>query len=409
MNEESRNGEGSFEQLLNSSSGTQGKVPIGEKVQAKIFEIGKEYLFLDLGGREEGMLPRSEVEKEGELELSVGDTISVFTVQMRDGAVLCASRLGAAGSVDRPGDREAALVALRDAYESRMPVEGTVKEVVKAGFSVTVLGLRAFCPISQISDTYCETPEEYLGQTHSFLVIEFDGTGRNLVLSRRRLLEMESEDLARETMEKLEVGAVFDGVVKTVKSYGVFVDIGGVEGLLHVSEIDHDRVDDPADVFTAGQSVRVQVKDIDRERKRISLSRKSLLGDPWVGIESEFPEGSVVTGRVIRIAQFGAFVELKKGVEGLVHISKMGGGRRLKTPREAVQEGEEVQVRVLGIDLDRARISLSIDDAVEGEEEFDRAALEEHRRAERSQGDSKAQQNRGLGTFGDLFADKLKR
>ena len=201
----------------------------------------------------------------------------------------------------------------------------------------------------------------------------------------------------------------FEGTVSNIMSYGAFIDIGGVEGLLHVSEINYDRVDDPHDHFTVGQKLQVQIKGIDHDEADLLVTARHCSRIRGSRHRASSKRARSWRSTVVRLERFGAFVELRKGVEGLVHISEMGGGRRLKTPREAVQEGEEVQVRVLGIDLDRARISLSIDDAVEGEEEFDRAALEEHRRAERSQGDSKAQQNRGLGTFGDLFADKLKR
>lgn len=391
----------SFEKLLEESMAAQGEVSLGEKVQAKIFNIGKDYVFLELGSREEGLLPREEVMEDDNLTVAVGDTISVFTLKIRDGAVLCGLRVGSGGAVEKSADKDMALASLRDAFESAMPVEGTVKEVIKGGFSVTVMTMRAFCPISQIDDSYCETPEEHLGHSYDFLVIELDGSGRNIVLSRRRLLEQATEELARDLWKSIEVGAVYSGTVSSLKSYGAFVDIGGIEGLLHVSEIDYERVDDPFDAFKKGEKIRVIVKSIDHEKKRVSLSRKALLEDPWIDAAETIKERAVMTGEVVRLAPFGAFVELKKGVEGLVHISEMGKGKRLRTPREAAREGDKVQVRVLSVDLEKRRISLSMDD-LDDENALDDEALKAQRRERDNSG-------KGLGTFGDLFKDKLKK
>jgi small subunit ribosomal protein S1 len=409
-----------FEELLNESFATQRSAEIGAKLVAKVFNIGREYVALDLGTREEGLLPREEVTTDGAVTVAVGDTLTIYTVALRDGAVLCSRRLGTAAHAEAAGDKDAAIAAIQDAAEQGLAVEGTVKEVVKSGFSVHVLGLRAFCPISQISDTFCEQPEEHLGHTYPFAVLEIDSSGRKFVVSRRRLLEAEAEERAVEVWQTLNVGDVRDGTVKSVKSYGVFVDIGGVEGLLHVSEIDHDRVDDPATRYAPGQAIRVQIKGIDPERKRVSLSAKSLLEDPWVGAQVDIVEGAVLTGEVVRLAPFGAFVELKKGVEGLVHISEMGAGRRLRSPREVTKEGAVVEVRVLTVDLERRRIALSMDSAGDGSA----AAGDEGRegrdgREGREGGEGRDERpareparpapKQSLGTFADLFRDKLKK
>ncbi len=395
-------GEGSFAEMLEQSFSAQGETPIGEKVQGRVFNIGKEYVFLDLGTRDEGILPRAEVEHDGKLDVAEGDVIDVMTLRFQDGAVRCASRLGAAGASERSGDAEAALMAIRDALESEMPVEGNVKEVVKAGFSINIMGQRAFCPISQIDAAYCEVPEEHLGHTYSFLVLEADDRGRNIVVSRRRLLEAEAAELAKQTWEQIREGETYDGVVKNILSYGAFVDIGGIEGLLHVSEISHDRVDDPSDVLQKGQKVRVVLKGIDRDKQRVALSMRMLEEDPWIEAAREIREGQVIEGEVVRIAQFGAFVEVRRGVEGLVHISEMGGGRRLKTPREAVGVGQQVSVKVLSVDPEARRISLSLDEAAN-----ERAETEEVERKREFKARSKP--NQSLGTLGDILGKHLKK
>lgn len=387
-----------FEQSLNS----HGSVPMGEKVQAKVVSIGKEHIYLDLGIREDGLLQKTEMEVDGELTVAVGDTITVLPIRMRDGAVTCASRVGAAGAKERSGDKDLALATLQEAYESNMPVEGNVKEVIKGGFSVTLMGLRAFCPISQIDNSYCETPEEHVGHSYSFVVIELDGQGRNIVVSRRKLLEVAAEELAKETWGTLEVGAVHEGVVSNVRSYGAFVDIGGVEGLLHVSEISYERVDDPNDHLSKGQRVRVAIKTIDPDQKRIALSMRMLAEDPWVEASHTLEEGQILEGQVVRLTTFGAFVEIQKGVEGLVHISEMGGGKRLHTPHEVVTVGDNVSVKVLSVDPDSHRISLSMNDAADAE-----AIKEETERKADFKARSKAGQS--LGTFGDLLGKHLKK
>lgn len=398
-----RKGRESFEQLFAESTTAMGRIPMGEKVQAKVFMIGKEYVFLDLGSRYEGLLPRAAVQNDdGEVTVKEGDTLTVYTIQFRDGAVICGRSIGQTGATESTSDKEMALAAVREAFESGMPIEGTVKELVKGGYSVTVVGLRAFCPISQIADAYTEHPEEHLGHTYTFAVIELDGTGRNIVVSRRKLLEAEAEERAAQVWQTLEVGAVFEGTVTSVKTYGVFVDIGGVEGLLHVSEIDYERVDDPSTAFTKGDKVKVIIKEIEPEKKRISLSRKALLEDPWLDVAQTITEGAVLTGQVVRLARFGAFVELKRGVEGLIHISEMGQDQRIRSPRDVAKVGSTVKVRVVAVDPDQRRIALSMEGIEEAEARAEGGEGEPARNGERGE-------QKSLGTFGDLFGKMLKK
>jgi small subunit ribosomal protein S1 len=216
------------------------------------------------------------------------------------------------------------------------------------------------------------------------------------VLSRRRVLEAEAEELARELWERVEVGETYEGVVSSVRGYGAFVDLGGVDGLLHVSEMSHGRVDNPADLFAVGDRVTVTVKDIDRAERRIGLSLKALLDDPWDEVSALVQANQVLVGRVTRIARFGAFVEVAPGVEGLVHISELGVERRVHNPREVVREGEEVTVRVLEVDAEKRRVSLTM-----------REEEDESWRDDPSLNSSPAAKGGGMGTLGDLLKDKL--
>jgi len=388
-----------FEDLLNETEAKVAGVGVGEKLDAKVVSIGKEHVFLDIGIRSEGLLARTEVERDGELTVSIGDRIPVFTVGARDGAVMCARRLGAAagGAFDRKDDMTAVIAQIEDAFNAGMPIEGTVKEVNKGGFSVHVLGVRAFCPVSQIDRVYCEKPDDHLGRTYAFAIARFEEGGRNIVLSRRILLEREAEEAAKIVLERLNVGDIIEGEVTSIQKYGAFVDVGGAEGLVHVSELSHTRIAHPEEVLSKGQHVRVQIKDIDRAKGKISLSLKSLLDDPWNEALANLSAGRIAEGVVSRLAQFGAFVELFPGVEGLVHVSQMAADKRVGNPREMVSQGQKVRVRVLEIDPERRRISLALVDE----------NVEEEREATEAFRATAANRKSGMGTLGDLLGAKL--
>src|SRR4029077_8598005 len=327
--------------------------------------------FLDLGGKAEGRIAAADLkDAEGNLTVKEGDTLdaTVTGTDPESGALLLRRKAGGGGK----GKRAAAEgpAEIRQAHEANLPVEGLVTGLNKGGAEVQVAGMRAFCPLSQLDLRYVENPQQFVGQKLLFKVNRLEegnrgGRGPNIVLSRRQLLEEEQQSRAAETREKLQVGAVLTGRVTSLTTYGAFIDLGGIEGMLHVSEIGHSRTTHPQDVFTVGQEVEVQVIKIEKGKdekrpERISLSRRSLESDPWNAAAARFPEGTEATGKVMRLETFGAFVELAPGLEGLVHISEMGAGRRLNHSREAVQQGQEVQVRVLGVDTGRRRISLSM-------------------------------------------------
>jgi small subunit ribosomal protein S1 len=342
----------------------------GSKVSGRILSIGEESVFIDLGAKSEGMIPAAELrDAEGNLTVNVGDTIeaTVTGTDPETGALTLRRKAGGKG-----GGKKAAEVhpEIRQAYENNLPLEGLVTGLNKGGAEVQVFGMRAFCPLSQLDLRYVPDPQQYVGQRLTFKVNRLEegnrgGRGPNIVLSRRAYLEEEQQRQATETREKLQVGAILTGRVTSLTTYGAFIDLGGIEGMLHVSEIGYARTSHPQDVFTIGQEVEVQVIKIEKGKdekrpERISLSRRALERDPWREVADRFPEGTVLTGRVMRLESFGAFVEIAPGIEGLVHISEMGAGKRLNHSREAVQLGQDVQVKVLGVDTNRRRISLSI-------------------------------------------------
>lgn len=347
----------------------------GDKVRGKILSIGSDVVFVALQGQDaqqpaqqaEGMLDLIELrDSKGQLTAAVGDTIDAVVAEgtRKGGMVLLRRNLtrGAGGKLE-----------LAQAFQHRIPVEGTVTAVNKGGVEVTVAGERAFCPISQLELRHVDDAGQYLGQKLMFVIARYeeDRRGPNIVLSRRALLEDEARARAVETRAKLVVGAVLPGVVTGLKDYGAFVDLGGIEGMLHVSEIGFSRVTRPSDVLSIGQHVSVQVIRIDRldrtadakRSEQVALSLKALEADPWETATLRFPEGSRVRGTVTRVTTFGAFVELAPGVEGLVHVSELGGGgaggQSARQARVAVKPGETLDVTVLAVDRERRRLSLS--------------------------------------------------
>ncbi len=367
-----------------------------QKVSGKILSIGEEWIFVDLGGKAEGRIAAAELkDAEGNLTVKEGDSLdaTVTGTDPETGALLLQRRAGGKGKGKKPAE---VVPEIRQAAEHGLPLEGLVTGLNKGGAEVQVYGMRAFCPLSQLDLRYVENPQQFVGQKLMFKVNRLEegnrgGRGPNIVLSRRQLLEEEQQARASETRDKLQVGAVLTGRVTSLTSYGAFIDLGGIEGMLHVSEIGHTRTTHPQDVFHVGDEVEVQVIKIEKGKdekrpERISLSRRSLQADPWTEAASRFTEGMEVPGRVMRTETFGAFVELVPGLEGLVHISEMGAGRRLNHSREAVQPGQEVQVRVLGVDTGRRRISLSMNTGGAASAGGGYAAGGEERREDRRRG-----------------------
>ncbi len=345
-----------FSELLNQTETSKPEPKPGDKVTGRVVQIGPDEVFVDVGARRELPMSVNELrDGEGQLTCAEGDEVSGFVVKSGDGLVL--TKTVSPGS----GGKEV-LEALQEAQSAGAPVEGKVTSTNKGGFTVDLGGQRGFCPFSQMDLRRIEDPEPYVDTVQRFRILEISPDGRNIVLSRRTLLQQERDDAAASTRDALAPGAVFEGQVSRLMPYGAFVDIGGVEGLVHISQISHQRISDPSELLKEGQDVRVEVVEIQNQgegrRERISLSMKTLADDPWPSQAAGMGVGEDVTGTVTRLVDFGAFVQLQPGIEGLIHISEMSE-RRLLHPREVLNEGDEITVRVLEVDVNRRRISLS--------------------------------------------------
>jgi len=335
----------------------------GSEVTGTIVQIGDHDAFVDCGARSELPISVTDLKDENdELKYQVGDTITAHVQKVNSELKLTlAINLNAAD-----------MQIIEDAAANRTPIEGTVKETNKGGFTVDLGGLRAFCPFSQIDLRRIDNPEQFIGKKLPFMILEMSGNGKNIVVSRRAILQLDRDKIAGETRANLNLGDIIEGTVSRLVPFGAFVDIGGVEGLVHISQISHQRIRDAASVLTEGQQIKVQVMEIQNLGKgrseRISLSIKALAQDPWPETTSQLQISAEIPGQITRLTDFGAFVEIKPGVEGLIHISEMAHDR-IYHPQDVVSEGEEVVVRVLDIDLQRRRISLSLKQVAEQDEE----------------------------------------
>jgi small subunit ribosomal protein S1 len=320
-------------------------------------KIGKDTIFVDLGGKSEGLADIQEfLDKKGNLTIEQGDWVEMRVASIRDGVHLTK------GMKVHGAD---ALEILREAKENLIPVEGRVVRAIKGGFEIDLSGIRAFCPLGQIDLPFCEKPEEHVGARYPFRIMEIKEKGKNIIVSRRALLQEEQEKKLKETLARLKPGLECEGMVRKLTDFGAFVDIGGIEGMVHISEISHGRITHPSEILNPGQQVRVRVMKIETDkegRPKISLSIKSMEPDAWEkGLG--FEEGEIIRGKVCRITDFGAFVEVAPGVDGLVHISEISY-ERVPHPSKLLKEGDMVDVLVMGIDRQMRRVSLSIREAM---------------------------------------------
>jgi small subunit ribosomal protein S1 len=369
----------------------------GQRITATIVGISGESIFLDTGTKSEGVLNAKELQdNDGNLTVSVGDTVQVYFIKAKSSEQVFTTRIGGGGG----------SAHLEEAWQSGIPVDGLVKAEIKGGFEITLGGnVRAFCPYSQMGLRRVEDAgSEYLGTHIPFKITRYEENGRNIVVSARALIMEERERQKEALQETLMEGMTVDGTVTSIRDFGAFVDIGGVEGLIPISEIGWSRVDDIKEHFTIGQEVHVVIKSLDWEKNRISLSLKETLADPWEAVMKDFLVGSTHTGKVTRLAQFGAFVTLRPGVDGLIHISKLGGGRRINHPREVVEVGQDIEVAIENIDNEKRKISLTPADytAPEEKEEIER---KEFREFQSSRKEKKKPED--IGSLGALLKAKL--
>jgi small subunit ribosomal protein S1 len=322
----------------------------GQVVKGRVIQITAEHVFVDVGAKGEAWIDRAELtDAEGQLRVKVGDEVEATVVSTGDEIRLSHKlRQGAQA-------REALAVAA----QTGVPVEGRVAAVIKGGYEVTVGGLRAFCPFSQMDLRRVDSEQEYVGRVLEFRVIRYAEGGRNLVVSRRALLEEQAAVAAEETRKKILPEAVLTGTVVSLTDFGAFVDLGGVQGLVPMSELSHARVERAGDRVRVGETVSVKVVRVDEAKGRITLSLKALEGDPWANVAAQLRERQIVRGRAMRATEFGVFVELLPGVDGLLHASEIPR-HRAGALREAVAAAADIAVMIIAIDRDKRRIALAL-------------------------------------------------
>ena len=332
---------------------------LGDKITGSIVAIDKDLIYIDTGTKTDGTVEKKELlDAEGHLPFGVGDLLELYVVAKTENELKLSKAVSGLGGME----------LLQQAFDSKMPVEGKVQAICKGGFQVEVLKRRAFCPVSQIDTAFVQNQEVYVGASFPFLITKIEDRGKNIVVSRRKLLEAEQKKARDAFLGDLKDGEILTGTVKSVMPYGIFVEMApNVEGMVHISELSWSRVENPAEVFSTGDAVSVKViglkKDEKKDQVKISLSIKQAEGDPWGQIIDRFEIGQKVPGKVTRLMKFGAFVEITPGIEGLVHLSEMSFLKRVSRPEDIVSPGESIMVQIKAIDPAGRRISLSIRDA----------------------------------------------
>lgn len=352
--------EESFAALFEKDSKLPGRLDPGQKITSTIVSISGDFVYVSLGGKSEGVIDISELrDEEGRCTVNVGDQVDSYFVAVQGGL----KRL----TTLRHGLSTLSMREIRDAFEAGLPVSGKVIKELKGGFEVHIGKVRCFCPFSQIDLRGYRDTDLYTGETFSFKILEFDEDDRNVILSRRAILEEEQLAKVEALKNQLKVGMDVPAKVRSIQSFGVFVDLGGVDGLIPMSEIGWGRTENIQEAIQPGTEITVRVIAIDWDKDRLTLSLKALQPDPFLSAAEKYPVDSLVRGTVVRLAAFGVFVNLEPGVDGLVHISKLGAGRRIKHPKEVVEVGQTVEAYVLEVDTKSRRISLSMEQKVEPE------------------------------------------
>jgi small subunit ribosomal protein S1 len=380
----------------------------GDVVTGKVVRVDKDEILVDIGYKSEGVIPISELSirrnVDPDEEVALGDEVDALVMQKEDadGRLILSKKRARF---------EKAWKRIEAAAESGEPVEGAVIEVVKGGL-ILDLGVRGFLPASLVDIRRVQDLDEYLHKTLRCRVIELNRSRNNVVLSRRAVLEEERREVRQRILDTLDTGSVVEGVISNIVDFGAFVDLDGIDGLIHISELSWSHVNHPSEVLEIGQKVRVKVLDIDRDRQRISLGLKQTQADPWQQVLDAYQQGDVVHGRVTKVVTFGAFVEIVPGVEGLVHISELAN-HHVENPREVVTQGQDVLVKVIEIDAERRRLSLSLKRVTEEDEVRPRLVLQgpagappsEAPAAEAGEREAGEDETPSLGLSADVFGD----
>ena len=340
-----------YERMMELYNGTLASIEEGEIVKSTVLEIRENLVVLDIGFKSEGTIPLEEFKDMPDLK--VGDEVEVLLEHLED----------AEGSVvlsKKKADFMRVWERIRVAYESDMPVEGTLVKKIKGGVVVDLMGVDAFLPGSQIALRRVPNIDELLGHKYEFKIIKLNKRRRNIVVSRRVILEAERAGKREKLMKELAKDQVRKGVVKNITDFGAFIDLGGVDGLLHITDMSWGRISHPSEMVQIGMELEIKVLDIDWERERISLGLKQLQSYPWKDVAAKYPVGTRVNGKVVSITNYGAFIELEPGIEGLVHISEMSWTRNVRHPSKIVSIGEAIEAVVLKVDETEEKISLGM-------------------------------------------------
>lgn len=388
-------GEEDFGTLLERTFVAPERYEPGQKILARVIKVTPEWIFLDLGRKGEGILATKELaDGSGGIPVKEGDSLTAYFVSS-DGSEMRFTTRVAGGS--------AGTAQIEDAFRTGIPVDGLVVKEVKGGFEVRLPGnVRAFCPYSQMGSPRTREGAQQVGKRIPFRISQYGEKGRNIVVSHRVLVEEEEERKREESKAVLSEGMVVRGKITSLRDFGAFVDIGPIEGLLPVSEIGWERVEDIREVLSVGQEVEVAITRLDWANGRFTFSLKKTLADPWEAAAQRFPAGSTHVGKVARLAPFGAFVSLGGGIDGLLHVSRLGGGRKVKSAGQAVALGQEVLVKVESTDPAKRRIALSLvgsdeHEATGGEEEDFRKYMD------------KPSGGAGIGALGEAIREKIER
>lgn len=365
------------------------EVNVGDTVTGSVVKMEDKQVLVDIGYKTEGIVPIGElsnlhIDVPSDI-INVGDQITLMVKKVDDDEIILSKKAV---------DSDKAWVELEEKYKNNVVFDTEIKEVVKGGLVVDV-GLRGFIPASLVETYYVEDFSEYKNKSLRVKIVDLDREQNRVILSHRAVTEEESATQKQEILQSLEEGQVLEGTVQRMTNFGVFVDIGGIDGLVHISQLSHQHVEKASDVVSEGQVIRVEVLSVDRDNERISLSHKKTLEGPWTGIENNVSRGDILVGTVKRLVNFGAFIEVQPGIEGLVHISQIAN-RHIGTPQEVLDVGQKVEVKVLDVSEKDQRMSLSIKE-IEQEQ-----AVAEYKKYEKEDDQSSFQ-------LGDLIGNKLDK
>ena len=350
-----------LEKMYEQSFSGMGFYKPGQAVKTVVVSISKDCVFLQLNGKSEGILDRDELtDKEGKLTVNVGDPLRVFFLNAENGEMRFTTRIS--------GDTAGAGM-LEEAYNEKIPVEGLFEKEIKGGYDIRIGEFRAFCPYSKMGEKRSDNSAEFLGKRLSFKIEEYRNNGRSILVSNRAIHEEARRERLEALKKTLQEGMVITGSIASIQSFGAFVDLGGIQALLPVSEISRSRVEDIGALLSVGQEIQASILQIDWSKERISLSMKSLLADPWEMAPAKYPVGSKHTGKAVRLADFGACVSLEPGIDGLVHSSEISKvGKYGSSGEMTVKLGQTISVEILGVDQANKRISLKPTSTIEEDE-----------------------------------------